>query len=167
LHIAEEILTKIPNSQFSIGGPCHDHDLLSKLDSLQNVFPNRFSYLGIVPHSKVIETTQNAHIGFFLIKPDSSYWVPCSPNKVFEYLSCGVIPVVRAECDYLDDIRSCGLFFDRNTNQSEISYSLISLLKNHKEMKMKMESSLKVGSLFTYENISHRYKSLYESVMKK
>lgn len=164
LKIAEHVLLKIPNSRFFLGGPCSDHDLVTTIDGLQKAFPSRFTYLGIVPYLKVIEITQNVHIGFFLINPDTRYWVPCSPNKVFEYLSCGVIPVVRADCDYLDEIRSCGLFFERNTDESVISNSLSSLLQNSEEMKAKMKLCLEVGSRFTYEEKAKNYILLYNSL---
>jgi glycosyltransferase involved in cell wall biosynthesis len=165
LHVAEEILTKIPNSQFSVGGSCSDNELLTRFDTLQKTFPNRFNYLGIVPYSKVVEFTQNTHIGFFFIKPDTSYWVPCSPNKVFEYLSCGVIPVVRADCDYRDEMRLGGLFFERDSDEQVITDAIISLLKNSEEMKKKMELCLDVGSRFKYESVVNNYILLYNSIL--
>jgi len=167
LILADAILTEISAARFFIGGTCDDAGVERKLDLLQQKFKSRFTYLGPVPYDQVIQKTENAHIGFYLVKPDTGYWVPCSPNKIFEYLSCGVIPVIRADCDFKDEMRSCGLFFARNTSEAVIIDSVISLLKNPEEMKSRMELCLKIASNFAYENVSDRYRLLYETIIEK
>jgi hypothetical protein len=165
LVLADTVLTEIPTARFSVGGPCDDAGILQTMIALQEKFQNRFAYIGPVPYNDLIRKTEEAHIGFYFVKPDSDYWVPCSPNKMYEYLVCGVIPVIRADCDNRDEMRSCGLFFDRTTSEKEISDSLIALIKNPEEMKTKMALCLEVGSRFSYENAGPRYGLLYESVI--
>jgi len=165
LTLADAILMEIPSACFFIGGPCDDEIVMEKMDKIQKKFQNRFSYIGEVPYDQLIRKTENAHIGFYLVKPDSSYLVPCSPNKIYEYLSCGVIPVIRADCDYKDKLQTCGLVYNQDASHKFIVDQLIALMKDPTQMSLFMRQSMAIGSQLTYESEALNYCKLYENLL--
>jgi len=164
--LIEVILTEIPTTRFILGGSCEDDIMLSEINVFRQKFSHRFNYLGSIPYDQVIRKTENAHIGFYFMKPNSNYWVPCSPNKIYEYLSCGVVPVIRADCDHQDKIKACGLVFSQSASEKQVIDNLISLIKDSTRMKTLMKQSLAIGSELTYESAALDYCKLYDNIIK-
>lgn len=167
LMIADFVLTRYENVFFYIGGHCQDANLKVKILNLSEKFGNRFRYLGFIPRDEVIRICESSHIGFFLLKPDSTYWVKCSPNKVFEYFNCGVIPIIRAEIDEVSELNECSLYFSRNMDQSKIIEVIGKLIENPKRMKKMMEFSRQAGLKFSFSEIGNNYLDLYNTVLSK
>lgn len=165
LTIADEILTRFLDATIIIGGPCTDKKLGDELKTLEEKFPERFVYMGTVPHSRVMEVTATAHIGFHFMKSSANCWTAGSSTKIFEYLATGTIPVARTEFDYREDLCSCGLLFDRDTPRQTIVQQLFMLLEDTNRIQKMMVLSYQTGKKFSYENAAENYLTLYETIL--
>lgn len=101
-------------------------------------------------------------MGFFLLKP--FYWVKCSPNKVFEYLICGVVPVIRANIDHEETLSPCSLIFDQSYSDDEIVNDVLNVIKNKDVMLHKMVKARELSEKFTWEKVAPQYIEAYNSL---
>lgn len=164
LKIAEDTLSHFQHVRFFMGGYTNNEILLKRFDQMSKEYPGRFHYLGYTPRSDVILITQNAHIGFFLLRPDAPYWVKCSPNKIFEYLACGVIPIIRADCYYSDDLASCSLIYDKTAPEENIILGIRELIGKPSSIKDMMGKAFNLHTKFSFESVQNRYLRLYLSL---
>jgi len=164
MRIAEDTLSHFQNVRFFMGGHTNNELLLMHFDRLSQEYPGRFQYLGYTPRSDVASITQGAHIGFFLLRPDALYWVKCSPNKIFEYLACGVIPVIRADCYYSDDLVSCSLMYDKSAPDENIILGVRELISGPDLVKGMMERAFNLHTKFSFESVQARYLQLYQGL---
>lgn len=167
LTIYEEALRSYPNITCCIGGQCNDQALENKFIILKRNFGDRFRYLGRTPRTRTVDLTERSHVGFFLIKPETTYWVRCSPNKVYEYLICGVVPVIRADVDYSQKFANCSLMFGRDTPRDEIVQKVINLLGDPIRLKTMMENALSMSNDFIFESVGVNYINMYKSVLRE
>ena len=165
LRIGEEAIAS-GKARLLIGGRVNDASIEQKLNELSRKFPDDFSFLGYVPRKRTIALTEETHIGFYLMKPDTCYWVKCSPNKVFEYLICGVVPVIRADVDRAGEISGASLFYDRDAKDDAIVEEVMSLISDKERLKSMMRISKEQSKNFTFESVSGRYTEIYRTVMK-
>lgn len=165
LKIAQKVLNHNKNARFIVGGTDCSSMLEKKLNDYSQKYQDRFQYLGVVPHRRKIEITEEAHIGFFLIRPSSNYWVKASPNKVFEYLICGVVPVIRADIDYAQEISNLSLKFSRNTSEEDILCNMLQLIEDPKRIQDIMTRARDLSKKFTWESVACRYIEFYKSVL--
>lgn len=77
------------------GGEQRDVEIWKKLC---NESPDRMLYLGEIPHEFVPSILRQAHIGWGVL-PDKAPFNISLPNKVFEYLACGLPVVVSDMCN--------------------------------------------------------------------
>jgi glycosyltransferase involved in cell wall biosynthesis len=164
LTIYEEALRSYPNITCCIGGRCNDQTLENKFANLKRDFGDRFEYLGEIPRSYTVDLTERSHIGFLLVKPETTYWVRTSPNKVYEYLICGAVPVIRADVDHSQMLASCSLMFSRDTSQGEIVREVVNLLEDPTRLKTMMENALVLSSNFVFEAVGTNYVNMYETL---
>lgn len=150
---------------FLIGGHVSDLNLEKKLNDITHRFSDSFRFLGYVPHKKTIEFTARSHVGLLFVKPDTRYWVKTSPNKVFEYLICGTVPVIRADVDRADEISQSALLFDRNAGADEIVDEVMSLISDRERLRSMMRSARDQSKDFTFESVAGRYTEIYRAVM--
>ena len=167
IKIAENLLYQNENVNFFVAGPWADNYSKSRLLDCSERFNGRLKFLGEISRERAIEITQQSHIGFFLIKPNSIYWVKSSPNKVFEYLICGVIPVIRADVDQAEKIRRSALIFDRKTDEEEIICSISNLISNTNLLKDLLRSAKQLSNNFTWESVANNYIELYEDILNQ
>jgi glycosyltransferase involved in cell wall biosynthesis len=165
LRIGEEAAAS-GKARFLIGGNVNDANIEQRMRGLSRKFPDDFSFLGYVPRKRTVELTARSHIGLYLMKPDTCYWVKCSPNKVFEYLICGTVPVIRADVDRAREISSSSLLFDRNAGEDEIVDRVLSLISDKERLKFMMRSTREQSKNFTFESAAGRYTEIYRTVMK-
>jgi len=165
LKIADTVLQKFPRTLFQIGGDCNNPELKNKFALLGKKYPGRFFFLGYITRHKTVRITEKAHIGFFLLKPSTSYWVTCSPNKIFEYLLCGVIPVIRANVDYSDDFGPASMVFDRFAPEREILASVEYLIENPEKCRQMMHDAYQLGQKFTFDAVGHNYIQVYNELL--
>jgi glycosyltransferase involved in cell wall biosynthesis len=163
--IASNVLQLYSDVRFTVGGTNLDAQSRLKLDDLSRKHNGRFQFLGPVPREKTIELTQKAHIGFFLLRPDTHYWVKASPNKVFEYLICGVVPIIRADVDHSDVLRKCSLIFSRSDDDRVIIKAVLNLLGNPEKLKEYMKNAYELSADYTWESVADRYIELYNTLL--
>jgi glycosyltransferase involved in cell wall biosynthesis len=166
LSIAETLLIRYKNISFYIAGHCNNAILQGRLLNLVNLYPERFYYLGFIEREKAIKITQEAHFGFFLIRPDSHYWVKCSPNKVFEYLKCGVVPIIRADVENADQLIEASLIFSRNSSYDEIIEEIIKVIERPAKLTELIQNSRNISTKFTWETVAIRYMDLYNKLIQ-
>lgn len=165
IKIADNMLQSYDNVNFIVGGNYLDKQSKMKIDNLSKKYKTRFQYLGYVPRNRTIELTQSAHIGLLLVRPDTSYWVKTSPNKVFEYLICGTVPIVRADVDHADEIRKCSFIFKRSDEEEVIVKAALDLVGNHKKLKELMMLSRDLSVNYTWESVACQYIELYDTLL--
>ena len=165
IKIADNMLQIYSNVRFIVGGTNLDTQSRSKFDDLSRKYDGRFQFLGYVSREKTIELTQKAHIGFLLVRPDTRYWVKTSPNKVFEYLMCGVVPIIRADVDHSDALRRCSLIFSRSDDDKVIIKAVLDLLGNPEGLKEYMGKARDLSINYTWESVADRYVELYNTLL--
>lgn len=164
LKVFDFLIENKQNVQFIIGGRTDDEKLLLEFTIRQKDYPDRFTYTGYIPHQQVIELTQTAHFGFFMIRPETHYWVLASPNKVFEYLKCGVIPILRANCLCREQLQSCSLWFERYDDEQMICDEILKIVNNRRVVYCMMSLSHIISKEFSYDYVAKNYETLYESI---
>lgn len=167
LYIAENLLSKDYPVNFLIGGASDDKELLSKFSDLTTTYGSKFIYAGYMNHNDVVVETLSATFGFNMIKPDSEYWVLCSPNKIYEYLQSGVIPIIRANCANSTVLKKCSLWFNQSDSEEKILSKIEALLSEPMTIKEMMGDALEISREFTFEKVAYRYNTIYESVFYK
>lgn len=130
-------------------GKVYDSILLDRLSALQIKTHNRFEYLGVIDREKAIAITTQSHIGFLFL--NNTYFVPCSPNKVFEYLYYGVIPFARLNCS--DDLSKYTRYmYDITIAPSVIINDFVTLVSNMNLITQMIDNILQKGCPFLWEN---------------
>lgn len=160
LRIAKTTLESRENVRFIFGGRA-DPVLEARLKALAAQFPGRFEFPGYIPRERTVALTEQAHLGFYLMNPNTCYWVKCSPNKIFEYLICGVVPVIRADVDHADEIAKCSLLFDRDSSEDEIIESVLNLIDDPARVSEMMRRAREISARFTFEGVAKKYLELY------
>lgn len=163
LDILEMALKSNENVRVLVAGKTSSKDLRVKFNELEERYGCRFQYPGYISREKTKEITERSHLGFFLLRPESIYWVKSSPNKFYEYLATGNVAVIRADID-VDITPGSVLMYDRWTKREEIIDAVISLLEQPEKLKNMMRSAHRQGNMYTYENVESRYLELYGSV---
>ncbi len=165
LDVADAAMRSYDNVRFFVGGTSLDEDSKAKIDALAEKYNGRFRFLGYVPREKTVELTEKAHLGFLFVRPDARYWVRTSPNKIYEYLICGTVPIVRADVDHADLLRSCSLVFDRSDDDETVVSAVLELLGNPERLKDLMTAARELGVNFTWESVACRYVELYDTLL--
>jgi len=164
LYLAESLLSNNYNVKFTVGGQTSDEKLLSEFSRLSAIYPDKFIYAGYLSPDLVIQHTQIAHFGFLLIKPNTHYWVLTSPNKVFEYLRCGVIPILRAKCSCKIQLQNNSIWFEREDSKELILEKIKSIIQDPDKIHDMMLLSYRLSSHFSYESVAHEYLCLYNAI---
>ena len=165
LDIADAAIRSYDNVTFFIGGTSLDEGSRMKIEALAGKHNGRFQFLGDVPREKTVELTEKAHIGFLLVRPDARYWVKTSPNKIYEYLVCGTVPIIRADVDHADRLRACSLIFDRTDENEVILNAVLDLLGNSERLKQYMSAARELSTNYTWESVACRYIELYTTIL--
>ncbi len=162
--VMDSLMTSNPMVDFTVAGRLDHEGVRPLLDALVDKHGERVRYLGEIQYEEVIRRTQKAHLGFFLLRTDSPMWSdehPVSPNKIYEYLLSGTIPIVRAALDDLDTIKSCAITFDKNSNFEDIRESVAQLISDKVRMRALMTECLITGQMFSWESVSPLYLECY------
>lgn len=161
LECSDKILSNFPNAFVVIGGRNISKEDLEFAERLKEKFPEQFSFLGEVSYDRVVEETQKAHFGFLTLSPqkNTSYkGRKISSNKIYEYLFCGVIPLI-SEGNFSIDIPK-----DYYISLEEDYIS--SIKKNLTSDKLRKEI-LQYGASFSWEIVCEKYKSMYVKLEEK
>lgn len=153
LKIGNELMDKNPRVNLFIAGYSswgYDHELMQMMTPLQEKFNGRFHYLGSLPWLEVPQYLEKAHIGFHLIIPDCPNWgTKGSFNKVFEYINCGVIPIIKDDIDFSQELSQCSLIFNRESKDREIIDKIQFLIDSPDIFKMMMKKAIVIGERFS------------------
>lgn len=163
--VMSEVMDGSPQVRFTLAGRVYGKEIRGMIDEFVGRFGDRATYLGEIPYGEVVRRTQQAHLGFFLLLPDSPMWSderPVSPNKIFEYLLSGAVPVVRANLDDRDAIQDCSLSYGRSSTADEMRDDILSLISDRARMRSMMEECLRKGRKFSWETVSQGYLECYE-----
>ncbi len=165
--VMRSVMEANPGVNFIVAGRVYDQGVHSMIDDLVKGFGDRMRYLGEISNEEVVRRTQRSHLGFFLLRPESPMWSeerPVSPNKVYEYLLSGTIPVIRATLDDRDAIERCSLTFGKDTTFEDIRDSLLRLIGDLERMKRMMMDCYDTGLEYSWEKVVGRYAECYERV---
>lgn len=163
--LMDSLMASRPNVDFTVAGRIDHKDVRPYLDELATKYGERMRYLGEITYEEVVTRTRNAHLGFFLLRTDIDMWSddrPVSPNKIYEYLLSGTIPIVKAVLDDLEAIRPCALIFGKESTYEEIRDAIEDLLDDKDRMKRMMAECAKLGRTFTWEAVSPLYLECYD-----
>lgn len=150
---------------FVVAGRIYDGRVRDIVKGMSTRFGERVRYLGEISNREVIERTQASHLGLFLLRPDSPMWDddrPVSPNKIYEYLLSGTVPVIRAHLEDMRTIERCSLTFGKADTAEDISAAMKALIDDRERLKELMTRSFEIGCEFTWEKVSSRYLDCYE-----
>ena len=166
LFITEHLLSFFSNIKVVIGGATSDLKLQGEFDRLSRRFQERFVYVGFITPREIMRIHQESHMGFYMIKPDTDAWVASSSNKIYEYLSCGMIPILRTPQTDYDDFSSCSLIFRRDDSKEFILEKIKELLSDGEKIQHLMQAAFEQSKHHSFETVSSRYIELYDSVLK-
>ncbi len=161
LNICSALLDKYPQVHVTIGGSSSDTDLIEKFDSLTGKYSGRFLYAGYLNRDEVVQYTSKAHFGFLLLNPQSQYWAPRSPNKIFDYLMYGVIPVIRADIDGHENLQDRCMIFGRYDPDSAIISAIGNLIDDRKKLQEYLTNVFISRHQYSFESVGDRYLELY------
>jgi len=165
LRLMAALMRDDANVKSVVAGRIFEPAVVGRLDEMKEEFGERFSYLGELPYAQVIENSQKAHVGFFLLNPEKPMWShsrPYSANKIYEYLQTGTIPVVRAIIEEPEGIRDCSIFFEERTTFEQMLGELKELCGDLVRLKEMMLRCYEIGLDYSWEKVAPRYLECYE-----
>lgn len=170
LNIIEYVLERHDKTSAYLGGPIEDslvHEA-QNIKQLADKYSGRFNYLGVVPYKEVARITKNSDIGLWFLKKYMGYQV--SPNKVYEYLMCGlaVFGLKGNSISSFVEEKGAGIGFDLNTDSYEyIAKTVLSIINNRQRLEAMKMNSKKLGKRYNWESVEHLYVELYEVIIRK
>lgn len=150
--------------RFIVAGRIYDEGIRKTMEDMASRSGGRMSYLGEISFREVLERTISSHLGFFLLRPESPMWCtdrPVSPNKVYEYLLSGTIPIVKAVLDDHESIDEVALTFGASATADDISEGILKLASDPERMRELMSKCSGLATRFTWEGVSHHYIESY------
>ena len=166
LELCEMALDLDESVTVKIGGFTDDQNIICEFSRLREKFDCRFQYLGRIPRKEVVKICEESHVGFLLLLENGRNWGKVSPNKLYEYLMTGTIPVVRAHLEDSEEFSCYSLLFGRNDSKEHIIQSFLELITDRNQMKQMMMQGLSNRSKFSFENVGKRYSELYKELLK-
>ncbi len=144
-----EAISKIDNVHLLIIG---GGDMLKALKiKVQNCgYPEKFTFLPLMPWERMMSYTRAADVGVGLFKAGYINLDFCLPNKLFEYLSAGIAVLVNElkEIKIVVEKYNCGIIIN-DINVAEIEKAIIYLKENPVELK-----NLKLNSEKAFEELN-------------
>jgi hypothetical protein len=166
MDICSALLKKFNNVHITIGGTTSEKELLGRFNILTSMYPGRFIFAGYLNRDEVVYHTSNAHFGFFLLDERSPYWVSCSPNKIFDYLLFGVVPIIRANIDEKENLQRCSLLYGREDSLGKIIQDIGYYIENRELIQNYMKEAINLSQLYSFESVEDRYSLLYNLVCR-
>lgn len=163
LDVMEYVLEQCSRTIARVAGRSPNETVSERFRFLENKYGDRFRYLGFISREDSRILTERSHVGFFILKTDSKYYVKSSPNKFFEYLITGNVAVVRADLDF-NASGSAALLFNKGDSQESVIQSLIDLVNDPDSMRLLMINAREEGSKRTYESVEGVYLDVYKKL---
>jgi|GEM_PF-1416451 len=145
-------------------GDIKDEEIWIKLC---NEFPDQMLHLGNVPHDQIPLILKEAHIGWGVL-PDKAPFNISLPNKVFEYLACGLPVVVSDMCNVRHLLwKSPAALIFRDENEEGLSDLIMSAYPDTELlMEMKPRARDIFISRFTWDSEELKLLDVYKAVLK-
>lgn len=157
-----DIMKEIENIFFvMIGVNEIEKELIEKI--IKNGLNDRCKIHQPVNYTKLFEITKSADFGISLFEPVSDSYKYALPNKIFEYLSCG-IPYIATNLpaiNLLTNESKAGILVNNVYNQIELEEKILELMKNYQKLKKNAEHKMKD---YTYESQIDEIKRLINYV---
>ena len=119
-----------------------------------------------IPHSDVVRYIETSTVGIILFQPTHYNNLIGLPNKLFEYMACG-IPVIASnfqEIRIIVNKSNCGILIDP-TNSQEITDAILWVLEHPEEAKQMGENGRQaVEETYNWENMEKRLFKVYEEL---
>ncbi|NLW76459.1 MAG: glycosyltransferase family 4 protein [Methanomicrobiales archaeon] len=165
IDICSALLNKFQEVYVTIGGSTSEKDLLERFDILTKMYPGRFFYTGYLNRNEVIQYTCDAHFGFLLLDPNTKYLAVRSPNKVYDNLMYGVVPIIRANIGEKENLKRCSLLYDQTNGIEKIIQDIGYFIENREKLQNYLKEAKKLSQLYSFESVEERYSLLYRAVI--
>ena len=155
-----EIKNKYPNIKFkTIGNILVDINLMIKKYSLEK----NIILTGYLPYREMYKEISGGKIGLLILKSDFYNSYIGLPNKLFDYMLCG-LPVVASNFPEISKVvkeADCGILVDP-TNIGEVANAILYLLEHPEEAKRMGDSGRRaVEEKYNWERMEERLLGLY------
>jgi hypothetical protein len=147
--------------RFYIAGKIFDGRLLEEFMAREDETNRKFRYLGIIPRKEAIKYTKKSHIGFFFLRP--AWNTPCSPNKVYDYILYGVIPILRFNIPRDFNISAyTDYYYSFDDDKEKIRMDFTELIRDRKLIDSKIKILLSKEYNFYWENDMEKIFQLFQ-----
>ena len=153
-----------PGLRFEMAGRIYDEGIRKMITQMTERFGPRMNYLGEISYQEVAKRTMAAHLGFFLLRTDGPMWSeerPVSPNKIYEFLLSGTVPVVRATLDDAEAVEKCSLHFGKGSTAMDMAKAMTELINDQDRMRRTMALCRETGERFDWEKVAPLYGECY------
>lgn len=127
-------------------------------ESLQNCV-----FMDPVPKAKVAELTENCNVGLMVLANVPAFYYGTSPNKFFDYISCG-LPVINNYPGWIADMINeyqCGIAIEPE-NAPDFAKALCTLADDPEKVQNMGRQSVKLAQEFLRSDLSRRFCNLLE-----
>lgn len=127
---------------------------------------DRVEFKGKVPYEKIRDYLEKASIGIIPYLPVPNHLV-CLPNKLFEYLAAGVVPVASHFSHYqkVMNIANSGVSIDP-TDPISIKDAILSLLEDEEKIRtMSKNGYIAFHQLYNWEKEGEKLLSFYKKLL--
>jgi len=170
LQAIELVKEKVPRVRLLLIGPIYNPQYEDEFKQKIKVkrLENNVIMIGVLPHEEVIKHIRKSCIGLSLLQPIPKFEKNI-PQKVFEYMGCGV-PVVTSDLapirPFINDA-SCGILVNP-TDPKEIADAIIYLFEHPLEAKKMGENGRRaVVEKYNWEREGKKLLKLYEELLSQ
>ena len=159
------VVKKIPNLLFVVlGGEIEKTGWSKGIEKFLNEHEDNIITTGWIDYDKMAPYLTQANLGIIMNKPTHYNNKIGLPNKLFEYIACG-LPVLSSDLPEIKKIlmkNECGLIVD--SEESEIlAEHIVQFLKDTKKKNLYKETTKKCASRYSWEKYDKILHYIYKS----
>jgi glycosyltransferase involved in cell wall biosynthesis len=163
----QNVVTRISEAKFIIVGDVvpesYENELRNLVKSLQ--LEAHVDFVGFVPHLETISYLKRADCGIVTFLPKKLNRA-CLPNKLFEYMACG-LPVIASDFDLYKEVieeSECGINVDPE-NIEMIADAIVDMLSNTDSLKkMGLNGKKAFETRYNWEREEIKLLKLYDDI---
>jgi len=168
VEIMAALRTSYPQLRLICLGPFNEAHVRAEVLELVRArnLEEAITYIPLVPHEEVAEWLYRARIGLVPWQPHPQLLKLCYPNKVFEYMACG-LPIVASDLPGLRELiapAGCGLLV--TPDKVEAHVAAIRRLLDHPDAAaaMGVAGAAFAQSFYSWESERHTLLQLYDEL---